>query len=223
MTDLNRLRKKNKAGDNPEEDVSDHVGLHDRIFDDNRLSNRIAELLFEILEEKNWTAKQVLMASLEHVMVAYKEKSDKEVDENVPFDVDVDPKMASNGVCGFNTSMAGMAFSPLVDGDPFYSWVYQIIKTHPYCFPLRSKTSLKLSGSVEHRIIVLSTTILGVLWNNKVSFGKDFPVKKPTDPAHDLPGFTAEVIDAVKRVIRDRARICRSNLGRGRGEKKRRS
>ena len=49
MTDLKKQRRKNKAGDNPEEGVSDHVALHDRIFDENRLSNRIAELLFVLM------------------------------------------------------------------------------------------------------------------------------------------------------------------------------
>ena len=31
MTDLKQLRKKNKAGDNLEEKVSDHFDLHDRL------------------------------------------------------------------------------------------------------------------------------------------------------------------------------------------------
>ena len=77
-----------------------------------------------------------------------------------------------------------------------------------------------MSGSVEHRIIFLTTTILGIFWNNRVRFGDKVIMKKPTDPANDLTDFTPEIIEAVKKVIRSRARICRSNLGRGKGEKK---
>ena len=217
MTELKKQRKKNKAGDNPEVEVSDHVALHDRIFDENRLSNRIAELLFEICEEKNWTSKQVLLALLEPVMSAYLNKS---VQEEVPSDVDKDPSMGSVGVCGFNSDMAGMAFTPLVESEEFHTWMYQVIKTHPYCYPLRGKSNLKLSGSIEHRIIILTTTVLGIFWNNRVKFGEGVVVKKPTDSATDLPDFTPKIIEAVKKVIRGRARICRSNLSRGKVDKK---
>ena len=213
MTDLKKQRKKNKAGDNPEEGVSDHVALHDKIFDDNRLSNRIAEILFEICEEKNWTVKQILLAVLESLM-------NKVVEEEVPLDVDKEPTMGNVGVCGFSSDMAGMAFTELVESKPFHSWMYQVILTHPYCFPLRGKSNLKLSGSIEHRIITLTTTILGIFWNNRVRFGDSVVVKKPSDSPIDLPDFTPEIIEAVKKVVRSCARICRSNLGRGKSGKK---
>ena len=213
MTDLKKQRRKNKAGDNPEEGVSDHVALHDRIFDENRLSNRFAELLFEICEEKNWTAKQILLAVLEPLM-------NKVVQEEVPLDVDKEPTMGNVGVCGFSSDMAGMAFTPLVESEPFNSWIYQVVKTHPYCFPLRGRSNLKLSGSVEHRIITLTTTILGIFWNNRVRFGDKVIVKKPTDSLTDLPEFTPEINEAVEKVVRSRGRICCGNLGRGKSDKK---
>ena len=77
-----------------------------------------------------------LLALLEPLMNAYNYKSEKVVKEDVPSDVDKEPTMGNVGVCGFITDMAGMAFTPLVESESFKAWVYQVIKTHPYCFPL---------------------------------------------------------------------------------------
>ena len=49
-------RKKNKATNEGcglfLEDVSNDVALHDQVFEDNRLPNRVAEIVFELLKQK---------------------------------------------------------------------------------------------------------------------------------------------------------------------------
>ena len=42
--------------------MTDHVPYHERIFDDNLLPNRFAELLFEVLSEKDINLKQLIEA-----------------------------------------------------------------------------------------------------------------------------------------------------------------
>ena len=72
--------------------------------------------------------------------------------------------MAQISLCGYNRTLTNMAFSPLVKLDLFNKWIYKIIKTIPYCYPMRHKNlGLELSGNIDHRINVLATTILGLL------------------------------------------------------------
>ena len=97
--------------------------------------------------------------------------------------------------------MNGMAFSPLVKSIPFKSWIYQIIKTQPYCYPMRNKSDLALSGSIKHRTNILCTVVLGTLWNSKVRFGDDVKPKKDGEPEHLIPRFSKEYISEVKDVI----------------------
>ena len=208
--------------------MTDHVPYHERIFDDNLLPNRFAELLFEVLSEKDINLKQLIEAVINFIMrdesdviekeqlvAVEKEISKKEV---APTNVDEEPTMAQIALCGFSKELTGMAFSPLLKMEIFSKWVYQIIKTIPYCYPMRhKKLDIQVTGNNAHRTNVLATVILGLLWNNKVTFGEKFPKKRPEDPADKIPMFMDDVLKAVKDLIKDRARIVRSNYRRSVG------
>ena len=222
-------KQKNKGQKNSAvpagEDVTEHVANHQRVFDDNLFPNRILELLFEICEEQDLTMKQLLRAGVKCIMKEVSDVIEETIQEVIPKDlsnieivpinIDEEPTMAQIALCGFNKSLTNMPISPLLKLETFNKWVYQIIKTIPYCYPMRhKKVELQVSGNNDHRINVLATVILGLLWNNKVTFGDKFPKKRPEDPADKIPMFTDDVLKDVKEVIKERARIVRSNYKR---------
>ena len=93
--------------------------------------------------------------------------------EVAPPNIDDEPSMADIALCGFNRSLTNMTFSPLVKSEILKKWIYKIVKTLPYCYPMRhKKLGLELSRNNDHRVNVLATTILGLLWNNSVTFGE---------------------------------------------------
>ena len=219
-------RKKNKATNKGcglfLEDVSNDVALHDQVFEDNRLPNRLAEILFELLKEKEISVRAIMSACIDKIMEGVASEED-EVNEEIPAGVDEEPTMGQISRCGFNSGMVKQPFHPVVKSEDFASWIYQIIKTIPYCYPLRNRRiDNVMSGSSENRINVLATIVLGLLWNNDVFFGKDFPVKQKNSAPENIPIFKTDVIDSVKSVIKGRSRICRSNVGRSHASKNKR-
>ena len=76
---------------------------------------------------------------------------------------------------------------------------------------------LNVTGNEDYRVNVLATSILGFLWNNHITFREKFPKKKPGAPADKIPVFMEDVVEEVKKVILDRARIVRSNYNRSIG------
>ena len=228
MTDERRKNKATTVYEDEDDEFADHVTIHDRVFDDNRLPNRLSELLFEVLEEEGVSMKQFTTAAVQFIMKGVsgnvkaiskddtsKAFKNKEVE---PSNMNVEPTMADIGVCGYNKTLANIAFSPLIQSKGFSKWVYKIIKCIPYCYPLRHRNEdLNVSGNDDHRNNVLATTILGLLWNNNVTFGVNFPKKKQGAPADEIPLFMDDVVDDVKRIILDRARIVRSNYNRSTG------
>jgi hypothetical protein len=160
-----------------------------------------------------------MSACIDKIMEGVGSEED-EVNEEIPAGVDEEPTMGQISRCGFNSGMVKQPFHPVVKSEDFASWIYQIIKTIPYCYPLRNKRiDSVMSGSIENRVNVLATIVLGLLWNNDVFFGKDFPVKQKNSAPENIPIFKTDVFDAVKIVIKGRSRICRSNVGRSNASK----
>ena len=229
-----------KTNKNVGVDCTDHVIDHERTFEDNRFPDRFLELLFVVCEEQGVTLKQIIEGGVKFLtQVGFKfveetsqenesvdviNKAPKDVinKEVAPAKIDEEPSMAQIGLCGFNRTLTNMAFSPLVKSKIFEKWMYRIIKTIPYCYPMRHKnTGLEMSGNNDHRLNVLATTVLGLLWNNNVTFGEKFPKKKAGDAPEKIPMFMDDVLEQVKEVIKERARIVRSNLCRPTPTKKR--
>ena len=104
--------------------------------------------------------------------------------------MNVVPTMGNLGQCGYTKNLTNMAFSPLVKSSAFSKWVYKIVKCIPYCYLMRQRNEeLSVTGNDDHRINVLATTILGLLWNNNVTFGSTFPKKIPGASADEVPLF----------------------------------
>ena len=188
-----KQKKKNNKDTVIREDCTNHVIDHDRTTVDNRFQERFLELFFIVCEEKGVTLKEVIEGGVDFLTqggskgFGVEQQENPSVDESIiaskvinkevpPSNIDEEPSMAQISLCGYNRTLTNMAFSPLVKLDVFNKWIYKIIKTIPYCYPMRHKNlGLELSGNIDHRINVLATTILGLLWNNSVTFGLNFP------------------------------------------------
>jgi hypothetical protein len=109
-------RKNNKATDKGSglflEDVSNDVALHDQVFEDNRLPNRLAEILFELLKEKEISVRTIMSACIDKIMEGVGSE-DVELNEEIPAGVDEAPTMGQISVCGFNSGMLKQPFHPI--------------------------------------------------------------------------------------------------------------
>ncbi|MFO0003497.1 MAG: hypothetical protein ACK559_20440, partial [bacterium] len=87
--------------------------------------------------------------------------------ELVPENVNDEPTIAEVARCGFSIDMTNKAFNVLLKMKEFESFLYQLILTLPYCYPLRAHhLDVNNKYNKENRYTVLSTIILGMMWNN---------------------------------------------------------
>ena len=108
--------KKKMRVETPGINIIGHLNHQDTTFDDNRFQNTFAELLDEVCDENRFKLKDVISAFIVSVMEAYQNRLDE----------------------SFNLTMVGQPFCVIGKSNKFKSWMFQIVKTLPYCYPLSS-------------------------------------------------------------------------------------
>ena len=134
--------KNKKASSGHLVNVTNCLSEQDRLWEDSGCPNRITELFIEVIRENGFTTKDFITAVVKSVMKGNESTSTSNTfsiaREGVPDDVNQIPTMANVGVCGYQNSWHRKAFNVIIKHPPFKSWIYQVVKTIPFCFPFYS-------------------------------------------------------------------------------------